>query len=151
MALPTYKDIVELMKKDTTVEAQEQIMALREASLYIQKIIFCSKPGPECTFPDRRLRVVLSLSQHIGRWAWFAGSEAGTGSPPEAVGRRWLDATLAGQNREPEVVPYERARQWRSMYCRCVGMACTASAMTRRRLPSIRGASTSLRRSTSGS
>lgn len=28
MALPTYKDIVDLMKKGATVEAQEQIMAL---------------------------------------------------------------------------------------------------------------------------
>lgn len=37
MALPTYKDIVELMKKGATVEAQEQIMALREAALEIQE------------------------------------------------------------------------------------------------------------------
>ena len=134
-----------------TLVAQLVLLAVAAICLYYAHNFMIPKPESECTFPDRLPRVVLSLSQHIGRWAGFAGSAAGTNSPPEAAGRRWLDATLAGQNREPEVVPYERARQWRSMYCRCVGMACTASAMTRRRLPSIRGASTSLRRSTSGS
>ena len=37
MALPTYKDIVELLKKGATVEAQEQIMALREGALMLQE------------------------------------------------------------------------------------------------------------------
>lgn len=37
MALPTYKDIVELMKKGATVEAQEKIMELREAVLELQE------------------------------------------------------------------------------------------------------------------
>ncbi|MEJ5375979.1 MAG: hypothetical protein WHX93_05330 [bacterium] len=37
MALPTYKDIVDLIKKGATVEAQEQIMALREAALELQE------------------------------------------------------------------------------------------------------------------
>ncbi|MDO9559856.1 MAG: hypothetical protein Q7I89_09270 [Syntrophales bacterium] len=37
MALPTYKDIVELLKKGATVEAQEQIMALREGALLLQE------------------------------------------------------------------------------------------------------------------
>lgn len=37
MALPTYKDIVELMKKGATVEAQERIMELREAVLELQE------------------------------------------------------------------------------------------------------------------
>jgi hypothetical protein len=36
MALPSYKDILELIKKGATVEAQEQIMALREAALELQ-------------------------------------------------------------------------------------------------------------------
>jgi len=37
MALPSYKDIVELLKKGATVEAQEQIMALREGALLLQE------------------------------------------------------------------------------------------------------------------
>lgn len=37
MALPTYRDIVELLKKGATVEAQEQIMALREGALALQE------------------------------------------------------------------------------------------------------------------
>ena len=37
MALPTYKDIVELLKKGATVEAQEQIMELREGALALQE------------------------------------------------------------------------------------------------------------------
>lgn len=37
MALPTYKDIVDLIKKGATVEAQEQIMALREGALGLQE------------------------------------------------------------------------------------------------------------------
>lgn len=37
MALPSYKDIVELIKKGATVEAQEQIMALREGALALQE------------------------------------------------------------------------------------------------------------------
>jgi hypothetical protein len=37
MAIPTYKDIVELIKKGATVEAQERIMELREAVLELQE------------------------------------------------------------------------------------------------------------------
>jgi len=37
MALPNYKDIVELMKKGATIEAQEKIMELREAALALQE------------------------------------------------------------------------------------------------------------------
>ena len=37
MALPNYKDIVELLKKGATIEAQEKIMELREAALTIQE------------------------------------------------------------------------------------------------------------------
>lgn len=37
MALPTYKDIVDLLKKGATVEAQEQIIALREGALLLQE------------------------------------------------------------------------------------------------------------------
>lgn len=35
--LPKYKDIVDLMKKGSTIEAQEQIMALREGALELQE------------------------------------------------------------------------------------------------------------------
>lgn len=37
MALPSYKDIVELMKKGATVEAQEKIMVLREGAIELQE------------------------------------------------------------------------------------------------------------------
>ncbi len=37
MALPSYKDIVELLKKGATIEAQEKIMELREAALALQE------------------------------------------------------------------------------------------------------------------
>jgi len=37
MALPNYKEIVELIKKGATVEAQEKIMELREAILGLQE------------------------------------------------------------------------------------------------------------------
>ena len=36
MSLPTYKDIVDLLKKGATVEAQERIMELREAVIKLQ-------------------------------------------------------------------------------------------------------------------
>ena len=35
--LPRYKDIVELLKKGSTLEAQEQIMCLREGALELQE------------------------------------------------------------------------------------------------------------------
>lgn len=35
--LPKYKDIIELMKKGSTIEAQEQIMTLREGALELQE------------------------------------------------------------------------------------------------------------------
>lgn len=37
MAIPTYKDIVDLLKKGSTLEAQEKIMELREGSLELQE------------------------------------------------------------------------------------------------------------------
>ena len=37
MPLPTYKDIVDLLKKGATFEAQERIMELREAVLELQE------------------------------------------------------------------------------------------------------------------
>ena len=37
MAIPQYKDIVDLLKKGATLEAQEKIMELREAALELQE------------------------------------------------------------------------------------------------------------------
>jgi len=37
MALPSYKDIVDLLKKGATIEAQEKIMELREYALDLQE------------------------------------------------------------------------------------------------------------------
>jgi len=36
-SLPSYKDIVSLIKKGATIEAQEQVMILREAALDLQE------------------------------------------------------------------------------------------------------------------
>ena len=35
--LPKYRDIVDLLKKGSTLEAQEQIMRLREGALELQR------------------------------------------------------------------------------------------------------------------
>lgn len=37
MSLPNYKDIVDLLKKGATIEAQEKIMELRESALKLQE------------------------------------------------------------------------------------------------------------------
>jgi len=37
MALPGYKEIIDLLKKGATLEAQEKIMELREASISLQE------------------------------------------------------------------------------------------------------------------
>jgi len=37
MALPSYKDILDLLKKGATIEAQEKIMELREAAIELQE------------------------------------------------------------------------------------------------------------------
>ena len=37
MSIPNYKDIVELLKKGMTIEAQEKIMELREAAMELQE------------------------------------------------------------------------------------------------------------------
>lgn len=37
MSIPNYKDIVELLKKGLTIEAQEKIMELREAAMELQE------------------------------------------------------------------------------------------------------------------
>ena len=41
MALPAYKDIIELIKKGATVEAQEKIMEPRETALSLREGKFC--------------------------------------------------------------------------------------------------------------
>jgi hypothetical protein len=70
MKLPSYKNIIELLKKGSTIEAQEKIMELREAALeykeetlnlkdkiiQLQKIIiklesFEGEPCPKCRKP----------------------------------------------------------------------------------------------------
>jgi len=37
LPLPPYKDIIELIKKGATIEAQEKIMELREAAIQLQE------------------------------------------------------------------------------------------------------------------
>lgn len=43
LKLPSYKEIIELMKKGATLEAQEKIMELRESALNLQKENICLK------------------------------------------------------------------------------------------------------------
>ena len=60
MAIPTYKDIVDLMKKGATVEAQERIMELREAVLELQEENVSLRQN------IRQLEEQLSLEKELG-------------------------------------------------------------------------------------
>ena len=64
MAIPSYKEIVDLIKKGATFEAQEQIMALREATIELQ----------EENFSLREKVKVLEEQQKIKTQAQFDGS-----------------------------------------------------------------------------
>src|SRR5260221_9721588 len=56
MALPSYKDIIELIKKGATVEAQEQIMALREAAPTLQEDNFALRERVRAIEEELRLK-----------------------------------------------------------------------------------------------
>lgn len=59
MAIPRYKDIVELVKKGATVEAQEKIMELREAAIELQEENLSLREELS------KLRSEMKLKQHL--------------------------------------------------------------------------------------
>jgi hypothetical protein len=61
VALPTYKDIVDLIKKGATVEAQEQIMALREGALAVQEENLLLREKVKDLEEDLRIRGQLTF------------------------------------------------------------------------------------------
>ena len=69
MALPTYKDIVELLKKGATVEAQEKIMALREGALELQEENFGLREKVKTLEDSLRVKGQLSFD---GASYWLA-------------------------------------------------------------------------------
>lgn len=67
--IPRYKDIVDLMKKGATVEAQERIMELREAALELQE------ENAELKTRVKELEAKLDVKEHIeyersAYWLW---------------------------------------------------------------------------------
>jgi hypothetical protein len=59
--LPSYREIVDLLKKGATIEAQEQIMALREAALALQEENFSLREE------NRQLKESNALAAKIER------------------------------------------------------------------------------------
>lgn len=76
MALPTYKDIVELLKKGATVEAQEQIMALREGALQLQEDNFTLREKIKSQEEALRIKDQLTFN-HGAYWLSEAGKTDG--------------------------------------------------------------------------
>lgn len=73
--LPKYSDIVDLIKKGATVEAQEKIMELREGALELQEENFALKSK------IKELEIKLDIEQHMEYqanvyWRWIE-DEAG--------------------------------------------------------------------------
>lgn len=65
MAIPTYKDIVDLMKKGATVEAQEKIMALREAALELQEENLSLKDAVRSLEEQVKLKTKLTFDGQV--------------------------------------------------------------------------------------
>ncbi len=61
LPLPNYRDIVDLIKKGATIEAQEKIMQLREAALALQEDNFALREE------NRRLKEAQSLAAKLIR------------------------------------------------------------------------------------
>ena len=80
MAIPTYKDIVELLKKGATVEAQEQIMKLREAVLELQEENVALKQKLREAEDALKLKDELQFDGAV-YWRTQAGSRVGPFCP----------------------------------------------------------------------
>jgi len=78
MPLPSYSQITELLKKGLTIEAQEQIMKLREAAR--AKIIAASISFPTrchsvaCGAANRRQSATRLTAQSFAAVSWFRGT-----------------------------------------------------------------------------
>lgn len=59
MALPAYKEIIDLVRKGATLEAQEKIMELRERSIELQE------ENIELKEENRRLKDILSRKESL--------------------------------------------------------------------------------------
>lgn len=76
MALPSYKEIVDLIKKGATFEAQEQIMALREAAIELQEDNLALRDKVKAL--EEQLRIKSQI-QFDGSVYWLADGDARTG------------------------------------------------------------------------
>lgn len=68
MALPKYKDIVDLIKKGSTLEAQEKIVELREAALDMQEENIALKEE------NAKLKAIIKKNETLyfdGNVYWF--------------------------------------------------------------------------------
>lgn len=63
--IPNYKDIVDLIKKGSTVEAQEKIMELREGALDLQQENFSLKSQLKILEDKLRVRENLEFSDSV--------------------------------------------------------------------------------------
>jgi hypothetical protein len=76
MALPTYKDIVELIKKGATVEAQEKIMEVRESALELQEENIILRQRVRALEDELRLKQQLKFEKSI---YWLIDGQAKDG------------------------------------------------------------------------
>jgi len=63
VTLPTYKDIIELIKKGATVEAQEKIMELRESALELQEENFTLRERVRALEDELKLKQQLKFEK----------------------------------------------------------------------------------------
>lgn len=76
MALPSYKDIVDLIKKGATVEAQEKIMALREGAIELQEENLGLRERVKALEESSRIRGQMRFD---GAAYWLEGGNAKEG------------------------------------------------------------------------
>lgn len=76
MALPKYKDIVDLIKKGSTLEAQEKIVELREAALDLQEENIALKEE------NSKLKAIIKTNKTLhfdGQVYWFKDGDKNEG------------------------------------------------------------------------
>lgn len=77
MSLPKYQDIVDLIKKGATLEAQEKIIELRESALELQE------ENVELKEENRKLKENLDLKEKLhydGKMYWINNEESSGGN-----------------------------------------------------------------------
>lgn len=76
MALPKYKDIIDLIKKGSTIEAQEKILELRESALDLQEDNLALKEE------NMKLKAIIKKSESLhfdGKIYWLEIDEGKDG------------------------------------------------------------------------